>query len=351
MKKILSSLALFVLITACKKTAVPVQTDQEFATASSTKKGGSSSPTVTTTLITYVLSFGATSGGSVSSSGGGNNVTEKGVCVSTSPNPTIADSRFPSGSGSGDFITGLSGLAGNTTYYARAYATKTSGTTYGNEVSFTTANPNYGTVTDYDGNVYTTIQIGSQVWTVENLKTTHYRDGTPIPNVTDNTAWYNLSTGAWCSYNNDDANVATYGRLYNWYAVNDARNLAPEGWHVPSYSEWYTTLMNSLGGLNGCAVAGKKLKDNVLWNGDNSSGFKALPAGRRYSGDCLNGPVAFFSSFNLYGDWWTSTPTSNPDLAWYKELGSNDQACTIIGSACNLNYSKKTGYSIRLVKD
>ena len=346
MKKAISSLALIVLIIACKKTATISLNQEEIVSAPAQKQAGSSNLTVTTSTASFITSATATSGGSVSSGGGGNNVTEKGVCYNTSPNPTISNNKVVSGSGAGSFTSVLLGLAGSTTYYIRAYAIKSTGTTYGNQVSFTTLT-DYGTVADFDGNVYHTITIGNQVWTVENLKTTHYRDGTEIPNVTDNTDWYNLSSGAYCNYNNDEGNVATYGRLYNWFAVNDAHNLAPAGWHVPSYTEWYTTLVNSLGG---CSVSGKKLKDNVLWNGDNSSGFKALPAGRRYSGDGANGPVTSFSAIGSYADWWTSTSTSTPGLAWYFEQGSADQSCTIIGFY-NLNYSKKTGYSIRLVRD
>ena len=348
MKKIISSLALIVLINACKKTELAVQSNQEIAGTSAQNSRGNSTPVVITNATTYITSATATSGGSVSSSGGGSLVTERGVCYSTSPNPTISGNKVPSGSGSGNFVSILSGLSGSTTYYVRAYAIKGSSTIYGGQVVLTTLSY-YGTVTDFDGNVYNTITIGSQVWTVENLKTTHYRDGTAIPNVTDDNAWYALSTGAYCNYNNDEGNVATYGRLYNWFAVNDVHNLAPAGWHVASYSEWYTTLANALGG---CNLAGKKLKDNILWNGDNSSGFKALPAGYRHSGDCPAGPITYFSALNSFSDWWTSTSTSNPALAWYFELTPDDGACGIgVVGGCNVNYSKKSGYAVRLVKD
>jgi len=175
-----------VLLFACSKEESPAPSDQGFNPQSSLK-GGKSSLIVTTNPATSILSFTAVSGGSVSSGGGGNNVTERGVCFSTNPNPTINDSKVPSGSGPGNFTCILSGLSGSTSYYVRAYATKSAGTTYGNQISFTTASANceiYGTVTDYDGNVYTAITVGSQVWMLENLKTTHYRDGTPIPKVT-----------------------------------------------------------------------------------------------------------------------------------------------------------------------
>ena len=103
------------------------------------------------------------------------------------------------------------------------------------------------TVTDIDGNVYRTVKIGTQVWMAEKLKTTRYRNGDPIPNVTDNPQWISLKTGALCWYKNDEANKATYGSLYNWFAVADSRNIAPVGWHVPSDEEW-TTLTTCLGG-------------------------------------------------------------------------------------------------------
>ena len=342
MKKIISCFALTILFFACKKTETSVPTDEAFSSEKSSAIAGAagSNPTVTTNTASIVTSATATSGGSVSSSGGGSQVTERGVCYNTSPNPTTANNKVASGSGSGSFTSILSGLSGSTTYYARAYAIKSTGTTYGGQVVFTTL-PYYGTVTDFDGNVYNTITIGSQVWTTSNLKTTHYRNGTLIPNVTDNTAWAALSTGAYSNYNNDEANVATYGRLYNWYAVADANNIAPAGWHAPSYTELYTTLMNSLGGC-GSQLVGKKLKDNILWNGDNSSGFRALPGGSRYSG---NGT---FGAINFNGYWWTSTTlVSNPANAWFLDQAGDDGSCGFV----NPNYNKKMGYSIRLVKD
>lgn len=112
------------------------------------------------------------------------------------------------------------------------------------------------TVSDADGNVYHTIAIGPQIWMAENLKTTKFRNGDPIPNITDVTAWENLTSGAYCYYRNDIVNITTFGMLYNWYAVNDSRNIAPTGWHVPSDAEW-STLRSWLGGVT---VAGGKLK-------------------------------------------------------------------------------------------
>ena len=138
-------------------------------------------------------------------------------------------------------------------------------------------------VTDIEGNVYRTVRIGSQVWMAENLKTTQFNDGQPIPNVTGNSQWENLSTPAYCWYNNDVQNKNIFGGLYNWYAVNTGR-LAPEGWHVPTSEEW-TTLINYLGGEN---IAGGKLKETGTdhWlspntGATNETGFSAIGAGVR----------------------------------------------------------------------
>lgn len=133
------------------------------------------------------------------------------------------------------------------------------------------------------------VSIGTQVWMIKNLSTTKYRNGDVIPQVTDPVQWSTLTTGAWCYYENNPANEAIYGKLYNWYAVNDLRGLAPVGWHIPTQSE-YQTLQSCLGGG---AVAGGKMKTLSLWaapnaGADNSSGFTAYPAGYRNSTSQLN---------------------------------------------------------------
>ena len=141
-------------------------------------------------------------------------------------------------------------------------------------------NPNitYGSITDIDGNTYKTVTIGTQTWMAENLKVTKYNDGIAIPNVTDNTAWRELTTGALCDYGNTPSNSETYGKLYNWHAVNTGK-LCPTGWHVPSDAEW-TELTDYLGGTS---VAGDKLKEtgsthwsNLRTGATNETGFTAL---------------------------------------------------------------------------
>ena len=209
------------------------------------------------------------------------------------------------------------------------------------------------TVTDIDGNVYTTVKIGDQWWMAENFKVTHYRNGEEIPEVTDNTSWANLSTGARCVYDNTESNADTYGYLYNWYAVNDSRNIAPEGWHVPAEEEW-KTLEKALGmsqseaddeGWRG-TNEGSKMADNAdLWfDGDlenngafGESGFSALPGGFRSSNGSFNylGYVAYF---------WSATEDGT-NFTWSRNLSSDDSEVN------RFSYDKPYGFSVRLVRD
>ena len=228
----------------------------------------------------------------------GTSITSQGVCWSTHPNPTTADNVISAIATDNIFILHMTGLSRHTVYYVRTYATNSLGTTYSNEISFQTL-PILGTVTDIDGNVYTTVVIGTQVWMQENLKTTHYNDGTVIQEAQDLLTWKNRSmdsTGAWCYYNENLANNLSIGKLYNFYAVYTGK-LAPAGWHVPSKDEWII-LSDYLGGISS---AGKKMKAGNLWQyypgqtNTNSSYFTALPSGQRtesgtfYGGDTYAG--------------------------------------------------------------
>lgn len=152
-----------------------------------------------------------------------------------------------------------------------------------------------------------TVTIGNQVWMAKNLDVSNYRNGDPIPQITDLSRWNSLTTGAWCYYKLDPANGQTYGKLYNWYAVNDPRGLAPNGWHIPTDNEWWTLVTN----LGGEAVAGGKMKNNgtSYWKSPNtgatnSSGFNALPGGY------LNG-ILTFDQMGIVGSYWTSTQVSS----------------------------------------
>jgi len=194
------------------------------------------------------------------------------------------------------------------------------------------------------------VTIGTQVWTNKNLDVSTYRDGTPIPQVTDSAQWANLTTGAWCYYNNDPVNGAIYGKLYNWYAVagiydaaslNDPtlrKQFAPIGWHVPSYDEW-TTIADYLG-----EFAGNKMKETGIahWyspnqDATNSSGFTGLPVGLR----------EYYGAFNYVGSdehWWSSTE-GDTSSAWYRSLRYYSSGLF------RANSNKDYGFSVRLVKD
>jgi len=181
--------------------------------------------------------------------------------------------------------------------------------------------------------------IGTQTWAACNLDVDHYLNGDPIPEITDPTVWSSLTTGAWCWYNNNSVNEPIYGKLYNWYAVNDIRGLAPAGYHVPSDAEWLT-LTNGLAGL----YSGGYLKETTLchWlspnlGATNSTGFTALGGGFRANDGS-------FDSINYYGLWWTSLE-ANPLDAWRRAMYSGQLD---VQQAYN---AKGFGFSVRLIKD
>jgi uncharacterized protein (TIGR02145 family) len=294
-------------------------------------------PTVSTTTVTSIGQTAVTSGGNVTSDGGAS-VTVRGVCWNTSSNPVSSGSHTMDGSGTGTFVSSLTGLTANTLYYVRAYATNSAGTAYGNEFNFTTYKTD--AITDNDGNYYNIVTIGTQTWIVGNLKTTKYRDGTSIPLVTDNTAWSILTTPGFCWYNNNESTYkATYGALYNWYTTSTG-NLCPTGWHVPTDAEW-TTLTTYLGGES---VASGKLKETgtTHWTSPNSgatneTGFTALPGGFRSS----NGT---FNNFGTWGLWWSASEAVAPN-AWNRSLSYND------GSVHRVTNDEKNGFSVRCLRD
>ncbi len=236
----------------------------------------------------------------------------RGFAIGTQINPTYPImspgqlSWTDNGSGQGTFTSTYStGLQANTTYYVRAYASDHNGNVwYGGNVTFTLLS---APITDIDGNTYNTIQIGSQTWMKENLKTTKYRDGTSITYISSNSSWQNTTSGAYCNYDNNSSNANIYGRLYNWYAVNNNKKICPNGWHIPTDADW-NILINYLGGEN---VAGGKMKEagTVHWQtnvgGTNSSGFTALPSGYRLisgSYDGINSTTYFWSSTLSYAN-------------------------------------------------
>ena len=196
------------------------------------------------------------------------------------------------------------------------------------------------TVTDIDGNIYLTVTIGKQVWMAENLKTTKYNYGTVIPFVTDNNAWKELSTPAYCWYNNDISNKDIFGALYNWYTVN-TNKLCPKGWHVPTNTDW-SDLIIFLGGED---IAGSKLKETgtAHWesfdfSATNEFDFTAVPGGMRLKG----GSFPIFGK--SYAVWWSSTEY-NLSSAWNK--GLHYRSSNVYGGFDD----KRNGFSVRCLKD
>jgi len=207
------------------------------------------------------------------------------------------------------------------------------------------------TVTDIDGHTYQTVVIGFYEWMAENLKTTTYNNGIPIPDVPENNAWAGSDSGAYCWYSNKKGNAPVYGALYNWYAVNTG-NLCPAGWRVPTDEEWkylegYIDTCYGIGnplwdneGSRG-EVAGLRLKADTGWNGDrngsNDMGFSALPGGERLSD-------GRFLTIGSNGFWWSSTE-SDSAYAWYRCLFFSDDR--IIRNI----HPKAMGFSVRCIRD
>jgi len=193
-------------------------------------------------------------------------------------------------------------------------------------------------VKDADGNVYNIVTIGSMTWMAENLKVTHYSNGTSIPNVTDGTTWGTLESGAYCDYNNTPG---IYGKLYNWYSVNSSSGLCPAGWHIPT--DYDCTLLASF--LGGVGIAGGKLKEvgTAHWQSPNTeatneTGFTALPGGVRSNGGSYSG-IACGAS------WWCSTETGSLINAFIRGVNYNNS---------NLDRSylgKNSGLSVRCLKN
>jgi uncharacterized protein (TIGR02145 family) len=196
----------------------------------------------------------------------------------------------------------------------------------------------YPQVTDVDGNSYTTVVIDKLEITVENLNVEHYRNGDKIPQVQNAKDWENLKTGAWCYYENNKENGKVYGKLYNWYAISDPRGLAPEGWHISSFSEIDNLTMF----LGWKSVAGGKMKAKLLWQSPNTSatnetGFTALPGGMRDK-------FGFCSAIITNGYFWTS------DM--YGEESARFYSMDFDYEGVHMDtFDKRYGLSVRIVKD
>ena len=265
---------------------------------------------------------------------------DAGTLTGTTLKSTITGSYLTS---VGTIATGV--WSGTAIAIAKGGTGLTAAGTNGQILTSTSAGTLTWTTSTTSAAVLPTIVIGTQQWMEKNLDVMTYRDGTVIPQVTSDAAWAALTTGAWCWYNNDPLNGAIYGKLYNWYAVNDARGLAPQGWHIPTDAEW-TTLDNLLGGY---LVAGGKMKTTgtTIWttpntSATNESGFAGLPGGYRRN----NGS---FYEVGSFGYWWSATEDDSTNVwyAWYRYLYYNDGY--LIRS--NFKKGKLYGFSVRCLRD
>ncbi len=318
-------------------------------------EGGTNSwTTVTTAAPTDITATSATCGGIVTVNAGGS-VAERGICWSASPHPTTGDSHINSGSGTGNFTCDVSGLTTNTTYYVRAYAVNSGDTAYGDEVTFTTFTCGVDNLTDYGGNTYNTVQIGSQCWMRENLRTTQFADGRNIPlPLYDSYSSYYYG----CRYlvgNSLDA--AVYGYLYNFPAMVD-HEICPPGWHVPNISEW-VQLINYVetksqyicGGSNNNIA--KAMASQTGWNSstnscavgntpstNNATLFSAFPAG--YNG-IATGEISLFGSITEY----TNEEEDDDDVLQYWSVGWNYDTSETLSYICGYNVFA----SVRCIRD
>ena len=324
---------------------------------------GVSMPNVTTTAVTNITLTTAICGGIVNSDGGAT-VTTRGVCWSTTHNPTTSDSHTTDGSGTGNFTSSITGLTAGTAYYVRAYATNSVGTAYGNEVSFTTIAGSFtcgtSTLTDIDGNTYNTVLIGTQCWMKENLRTTKYADNIPISQGSETS---NM-TAYWYYPNDDTSNKATYGLLYNWKAVmrdavsssanpSGVQGICPTGWHVPSDAEWtqltdYVSSQSQYVCSSTSTQIAKALASTTSWNSsnttcavgntpsnNNATGFSALPAGYYY------GDYIYIGNETLF---WSATECNSAQT--HGRYLYNHNAGVLRDSAL-----KTSAFSVRCIKD
>jgi uncharacterized protein (TIGR02145 family) len=296
-------------------------------------------PVVTTAAVSGIINNAAVSGGSITDDGNGI-ISAKGVCWSTSTGPTVSDSKTNEGGGTASFVSNLGPLLPGTTYYVRAYATNSLGTTaYGTEISFKTM------VADADGNLYNWVVINGQVWLTEDLKTTKYEDGSAITLVTSSATWSSTTAPGYCWYNNDIANKSTYGALYNWYAVdvasNGSKNVCPALWHVPTELE-LEALITFVGGPT---VAGGVLKEAgtshwTMANGSNDVNFTALPGGERVSTD------GGFAEMGTDSYHWSSTIDESDNT-----LGLGQSINTGTTTTTKSGFHKTAGASVRCIKN
>ena len=274
---------------------------------------------------------------------GGSKITLRGFCWNETGNPTIDNDYNQNGDDIGEFSSSVNGLESNKRYYIKTYAQNSIGVFYGNEIEFKTKSKigDVGVGTDIDGNTFGTVVMSDdKIWMSENLQVTKFKNGDDIPQITNSSEWKTTTSPAWCYMDNNPQKT----KLYNWYAVNDSRGLAPEGYRIPNENDW-KQMENSLGG--GYETS-KKIMSPTRWlynqdlNATNESGFTALPEGRRTWGGS-------FSEYNVTANWWTSTETNSGNSVSISLNGIN-----LLGGG-KLGYGegtdKESGLSVRCFRE
>ncbi len=280
---------------------------------------------------------------------GGETPVNFGILWSKNHEPDHDDNKIEADAEELGFSYQMINLEPATTYYVRAYAKNSKGIGYGEVLSFTTLEELF----DIEGNVYHTVIIGSQEWMSENLKTTTYNDGTPIPNITDNQQWMDHTDGAYTWYNNDkEFSKNTYGALYNWYA-GKTEKLCPVGWRVSSDEDWFI-LTHYVGPHEGLKLRStrKEPDDHPRWGAENTVatdefGFSALPGGLRgwfYIPDYYQDDLEVFEGLTWSGHWWTSTEFDDTKAI------SRDISDRYVNRSSTF-FDKRCGKSIRCVKE
>jgi uncharacterized protein (TIGR02145 family) len=284
-------------------------------------------PTLTTTAASSITKYAASAGGTITSNGG-SVITASGICWSTTATPTTSDFKTTDGTTTGTFTSSITGLTAGTTYYVRAYATNAIGTSYGANETFTTLSTPPS---------QTTVLIGTQRWTDKNLEVTTYRNGDAITYAANATQWNaatNAGIGAWSYYNWDAENALIYGKLYNWFAVNESRGIAPAGYHIPTAAEYTTLASNSASSLKSTS------SEWGIQFGTNTTGFTGLPGGNNNIT-----PNNQFEDKGTSGWFWTSdVDLSDISKAYLRLLHRTS-------GFIEFRVSQKLGASVRLVKD
>lgn len=307
-------------------------------------------PVLNTTPITALTVTSSISTGGNITNDSGLKVSSRGVAWSTIANPTISlSTKTSDGSGTGAYASTITSLLPDTTYYIRAYATNSKGTAYGDEIIYKTK-PVFtigSGLTDACSNTYPTIILNGKEWMQKNLDVCKYRNGDVIPQEQDMSKWNNLKTGAWCYYGNKTDYGVVYGKLYNGYALNDPRGIAPVGWHVSTTTEWGSLKVYLGGGsIDDAAVKLREIGTShwlfgTFPDSTNESGFTALPAGQVNYDDIPN-KASYFNGINYVSSFWQTT-INGP--YFYISIGHK------IGTGSSGSSYANNGHSIRCVKD